>query len=152
MEIHKLHEIEVGDLGQGRSVPGGCSRITAGVQSTKIPQRLTGESLSAKPSRATVREREYFRPTLDQRHHSRMGVAERSNRSVVEMARCLRLESGLSKELWAEACQTAVHILNRVPSAVLDGKTPYFRLFGKQARLDHFKVFGCRAYVQILFK
>lgn len=77
------------------------------------------------------------------------GVAERSNRTVVEMARCLRLESGLSKEIWAEACKTAVYTLNRVPSAVLDGETPYFRLFGKQARLDHLKVFGCRAYVQI---
>jgi hypothetical protein len=32
---------------------------------------------------------------------------------------------------------------------VLDGQTPYFKLFGRQARLDHLKVFGCRAYVQI---
>lgn len=77
------------------------------------------------------------------------GVAERSNRTVVEMARCLRLESGLDKELWAEACKTSVYVLNRVPSAVLDGQTPYFKLFGRQARLDHLKVFGCRAYVQI---
>jgi len=77
------------------------------------------------------------------------GVAERSNRTVVEMARCLRLESGLDKELWAETCKTSVYVLNRVPSAVLDGQTPYYKLFGKQARLDHLKVFGCRAYAQI---
>lgn len=77
------------------------------------------------------------------------GVAERSNRTVVEMARCLRLESGLDKEFWAEACKTSVYVLNRVPSAVLDGQTPHFKLFGKQAKLDHLRVFGCRAYAQI---
>jgi transposase InsO family protein len=77
------------------------------------------------------------------------GLAERSNRTVVEMARCLRVQSGLGKELWAEACYTAVHILNRVPSRVIDGDTPHHRLLGKHARLDHFKAFGCKAYVQV---
>lgn len=54
-------------------------------------------------------------------------MAERSNRTVMEMARCLRIiESGLDKRLWAEACSTAVYILNRVPTNSLfplNGKT-----------------------------
>ena len=77
------------------------------------------------------------------------GIAERSNRTVADMARCLRIEAGLGKEFWAEACNTSVHILNRVPSAILGGQTPYHKLFGKQARVDHLRVFGCRAYVQV---
>ena len=43
------------------------------------------------------------------------GIAERANRIVMDMARCLRLESGLGKELWGEASNTAVYILNRIP-------------------------------------
>ena len=76
------------------------------------------------------------------------GVAERSNRTVLDMARCMRLESGLDKELWAEACNTAVYILNMVPTLPLGGDTPYHKLHGKQATLDHLRVFGCQAYVQ----
>lgn len=90
-----------------------------------------------------------LRTYTDPRAPQQNGVAERSNRTVIEMARCLRLESGLDKGLWAEACKTAVYILNRVPSAVLDGQTPYFKLFGKQAKLDHLKVFGCMAYAHV---
>lgn len=77
------------------------------------------------------------------------GIAERSNRTVVEMARCLRIDSGLDMELWAEACSTAVYTLNRVPTSVLGGDTPFFRLMGKPAQLDHFRIFGCQAYVQV---
>ena len=38
------------------------------------------------------------------------GVAERKNRTLVEMARCMMLQSGLSPEFWAEAVATANHI------------------------------------------
>lgn len=76
------------------------------------------------------------------------GVAERANRIVLDMTRCLRLESGLGKELWGEISSTAVYIVNRIPTVALGGDTPYYRLFGKQATLSHMKVFGCQAYVQ----
>jgi len=41
------------------------------------------------------------------------GVAERANRSIVEMARCLLKQKSLPKEFWAEAVNTAVYIKNR---------------------------------------
>ena len=41
------------------------------------------------------------------------GAAEQENRTVVESARSMLHSSGLPKELWAEACNTAVYILNR---------------------------------------
>ena len=77
------------------------------------------------------------------------GVAERSNRTVVEMARCLRIHSGMEKAIWAEACNTAVYILNRVPTSGLGGDTPFKRLLGRQAKMGHLKVFGCMAYVHL---
>jgi hypothetical protein len=41
------------------------------------------------------------------------GVAERKNRSLVETASCLMIQSGLSASFWAEAILTANHIRNR---------------------------------------
>ena len=77
------------------------------------------------------------------------GIAERTNRTVTEMARALRLQAGLPKEYWALACECAVHTVNRLPSSAINWETPYRRMFGKDARLEYFRVFGCRAYVHV---
>ena len=50
------------------------------------------------------------------------GMAERLNRTIGEIARCIRLNAGLPKVLWAEAINMACYILNRSPRAALDGK------------------------------
>jgi len=44
------------------------------------------------------------------------GVAERKNRTLVEMGRCMMLQSGLPPSFWAESILTANHVRNRVPS------------------------------------
>lgn len=77
------------------------------------------------------------------------GVAERSNRTVMDMARSMRVDAGLTKDFWAIAVDTAVYLINRLPSSAIEGATPYQRLFGRPARLDHIRIFGCRAYVQV---
>ena len=53
------------------------------------------------------------------------GVAERANRSLTEMARCMLLDAKLPKYLWAEAINTAAYIRNRCPTKLLLNKTPY---------------------------
>ena len=53
------------------------------------------------------------------------GVAERENRTIVECARSMLNPSKLSKELWAEACNTAVYILNRIGKSSIENKYPY---------------------------
>ncbi|KAK3037571.1 hypothetical protein RJ639_030754 [Escallonia herrerae] len=44
------------------------------------------------------------------------GVAERQNRTLMDMVRSMICQSTLPEFLWVEALKTAVHILNRVPS------------------------------------
>ncbi|KAK3023879.1 hypothetical protein RJ639_042895 [Escallonia herrerae] len=44
------------------------------------------------------------------------GVAERRNRTLMDMVRSMICQSILPEFLWVEALKTAVHILNRVPS------------------------------------
>ncbi|RVW60687.1 Retrovirus-related Pol polyprotein from transposon TNT 1-94 [Vitis vinifera] len=57
------------------------------------------------------------------------GVAERRNRTLLDMVRSMLSSSKLPKFLWTEALKTAVYIFNRVPTkAVL--KTPFELLKG----------------------
>nr|CAD1824673.1 unnamed protein product [Ananas comosus var. bracteatus] len=50
------------------------------------------------------------------------GIAERKNRTIVEMARSMLKEKGLPNEFWAEAVNTAVYIQNRCPTNVVKNK------------------------------
>lgn len=74
------------------------------------------------------------------------GVSERKNRSIMEMTRCLLHEKGLPKKLWAEAANTAVFLLNRLPTRVFQRKTPFEAWFGYKPDFHKFKVFGCLCF------
>jgi transposase InsO family protein len=52
------------------------------------------------------------------------GVAERRNRTLMDMVRSMISYSTLPLSLWMEALKTAIHILNRVPSKLVP-KTSY---------------------------
>ncbi|KAL4318116.1 hypothetical protein GQ457_18G020990 [Hibiscus cannabinus] len=53
------------------------------------------------------------------------GVAERKNRTVVEMARSMLQEKGLPNHFWGEAVATTVYILNISPTRAVPNQTPY---------------------------
>lgn len=76
------------------------------------------------------------------------GVAERVWRTIMNIVRSLLIESGLPKCFWSLAAATSVYILNRMPHSALDGDTPYHKLLGRHAHLQHLRVFGCRAFVR----
>lgn len=77
------------------------------------------------------------------------GMAERMNRTLVERAKCLILNSRLQKFFWAEAVSTAAYITNRSPTKALDYKTPYEMWTGKRPHLNNMKIFGCHAMVHV---
>ena len=78
------------------------------------------------------------------------GVAERSNRTIVEMGRCLLSQAGLEKRFWGPAVRTAAYLRNRCPSAALeDGKTPFELFTGQKLSLEHLRTFGCVAYAHL---
>ena len=76
------------------------------------------------------------------------GVAERRNRTLMDMVRSMLSYSTLSVELWMEALKTAAHILNRVPSKSVP-KTPYELWFGKKPSLNYLCVWGCPAEAKL---
>lgn len=74
------------------------------------------------------------------------GIAERKNRSLLDTACCLLLQSGLPSRFWAEAVNTANYIRNRCPTKSLEGKTPYEVWNGEVPDVSHLREFGDRVY------
>ncbi|UZJ57449.1 hypothetical protein CBS101457_006769 [Exobasidium rhododendri] len=72
------------------------------------------------------------------------GVAERLNRTLMEMVRSMASKSSAPPSLWAEALNLAVWIHNRVPR----GKrtSPYQAWFKHLPNLSILRTFGCLAY------
>jgi hypothetical protein len=77
------------------------------------------------------------------------GVAERLNRSLLEMTRCLLRESGVPNLFWPEAVRAANVIRNRLTTRICGDKTPYELWTGRKPNIGYFRVFGCKAYVRI---
>lgn len=77
------------------------------------------------------------------------GVAERKNRSLVEMAKSMLKAKNLPKSFWAEAIHTAAYILNRSSTSALSNQTPFEAWNGWKPKVKHFKIFGCVAYVLV---
>ena len=59
------------------------------------------------------------------------------------------LEARLPERFGADAIATAVYILNRNPTKVLTGKTPFEAWFGRRPNLSHVRRFGCDAYLHV---
>ncbi|RYE18823.1 MAG: hypothetical protein EOP45_13560 [Sphingobacteriaceae bacterium] len=70
------------------------------------------------------------------------GVAERRNRTLMDMVRSMLSNSSLPKSLWMHALKTAVYLLNRVPSKAVP-KTHFELWTGRKPSLRHQHVFGC---------
>lgn len=71
------------------------------------------------------------------------GVAERANKTLVEMARCMLLQFGVPNSLWAEAISTAAYIRNRCPTKILKNSTPIEASTGKPY-VGFMRIFGSK--------
>ena len=74
------------------------------------------------------------------------GAAEASGNAIVTKARCLRIDSGLPKELWPWLLEAAIYLLNRTPTKRLGFKTPFEMVTGVKPFIGHLHPIGCKAF------
>jgi hypothetical protein len=72
------------------------------------------------------------------------GVAERRNRTLMEMVQIMISHTSLLLNLWGETLKTTTYILNRVPTKAAN-KTPYELWTGRKPSLQYFRIWGCPA-------
>nr|GEY61697.1 retrovirus-related Pol polyprotein from transposon TNT 1-94 [Tanacetum cinerariifolium] len=70
------------------------------------------------------------------------GVAERRNRSLIEVARTMLADAKLPVTFWAEAVNTACYVQNRVLVNKSHNKTPYELFNGRSPAIGFLKAFG----------
>ncbi|KZV36157.1 hypothetical protein F511_20289 [Dorcoceras hygrometricum] len=75
------------------------------------------------------------------------GVAERRNRTLLDMVRSMMSFTELPTSFWGYALETAVMLLNNVHTKAVD-KTPYEIWMGKPPKYSFIRIWGCPAYVK----
>uniref|UniRef100_A0A803QD60 Integrase catalytic domain-containing protein n=1 Tax=Cannabis sativa TaxID=3483 RepID=A0A803QD60_CANSA len=81
-------------------------------------------------------------------HHScphtsaQNGRAKRKHRHVVEMGLTLLAQAHMPLKYWWETFQTAVYLINRLPTPILENKSPFETLYIKEPDYAFLKVFG----------
>jgi hypothetical protein len=66
--------------------------------------------------------------------------------TTTNMIRCLLFQASLPASYWAEALNTATHLLNRLPSKAVSNPTPHFALYDTTPSYDHLRVLDCACY------
>ena len=81
------------------------------------------------------------------------GMAERKNRQIMEVVRTSLFGMNMPRFYWGEAVKSTIYLINRVPSRVLDFRTPQQKMqaFSSLSHVPNLepRVFGCIVYVHV---
>ena len=69
------------------------------------------------------------------------GLAECSNRSVIQVAPSLLISSRIPRGFWCYAVVTSVYLLNRTLTRTLKWRSPFGELWNRKPKYHHLRVF-----------
>jgi len=81
--------------------------------------------------------------------HQQNGKAERSMRTLLNMARTMLADSGLPQKFWADAVNTAIYTQNFIPASRSPSIIPATAWSGQRQDISHLRPFGSTAYAHI---
>ncbi|WMV53686.1 hypothetical protein MTR67_047071 [Solanum verrucosum] len=74
------------------------------------------------------------------------GIVERKHRHIVETGLTLLAQASLPLKFWSNVFYSAVFLINRLPSKVIQFLSPQEKLFGSKPDYHFLKVFGCQCF------
>lgn len=77
------------------------------------------------------------------------GIAERKNRTVMNMVRSLLSAKKAPKYFWSEAANWTFYVLNRCPTSAVKNITPQEAWNGVKPSVEHFRVWGSIGHVHV---
>ena len=86
-----------------------------------------------------------FRHPCPYIHHQNRKI-ERKHRHIVETGLTFLAQAHLPLKFWWNAFHTATFIINRLPTPILDNKSPFEKLFTKKPDYSVMRVFGCACF------
>lgn len=80
--------------------------------------------------------------------HELNGTAERFNRTIMDMARCLLAEANVHKSFWPEIICAATYLKNRTLANTIEKKTPFEIFFKRKPNGENLRLYGSRVFVR----
>ena len=75
-----------------------------------------------------------------------VGSVECKHHHIVETSLTFLHNAALPLRFWSHAFQSAIYLINRMPTPILNFDTPYRKLFGQKPKYTSLQVFGCLCY------
>ena len=79
------------------------------------------------------------------------GIAERKHKHILEVARAIKYQGHIPIKFWGHCVLSVAYIINRLPTQVLHGKSPYEKFHKQQPSLQHLRVLGCLCFAKNMY-
>ncbi|KAA3477275.1 Retrovirus-related Pol polyprotein from transposon TNT 1-94 [Gossypium australe] len=77
------------------------------------------------------------------------GVAERKNKTIMNMVHCMFYEKKMPMTFWPEVVNWTIHVINQFPKLIVKDRTLEEAWSGINPSIQYFRVFGCVSHVHI---